>query len=153
MARILGLFPAALTAARGGMSANAFYRELQDLGLGGRRSEVLSLFKIAKSITVRSADEPFRGIESVPRGNELAPWPVKNPNGVMQNVSIAYRDKATGELKQTFYRVVTPNGITREEAMARAISAYSDAADRYGQELIGAVHTSSYIQTPLDLSE
>lgn len=149
MARILGLFPAALNAARGGMSANAFYRETQALGIGGRRSETLQLYKIARGVISRTADEPFRDITKVPSGNELAPWPTRTKQGVAQTVTLTYRDRTTGQIKQTWWRTVTPSGITREEAIATAIDAYSEHAESYDQDLIGAVHTSAYNLTPM----
>lgn len=148
MARILGLFPSALIAARGGLSANAYYNELRDLGIAARRSEVLSLFKIAKSITTGSPDEPFRNIYDVPTSDELTTWPSKKSEGVAQTVTLTYRDMTTGQIQQTWWRTVTPNGITREEALATAIDAYSEHAESYNQELIGAVHTSAYRMTP-----
>jgi hypothetical protein len=133
------------------MSANAYYRELQSLGLGARRSEVLQLYKIAKSITIRSPEEAFRDISRVPHDSELQPWPTKTATGVAQNITLTYRDKVTGKIKQTWYRTVSDNGIPREDAMAAAIDAYSDHAESYGQELIGAVHTSAYRLTPVNL--
>lgn len=148
MARILGLFPSALIAARGGLSANAYYRELRDLGTAARRSEVLSLFKIAKSITTGSPDEPFRNIYDVPTSDELTTWPSKKSEGVAQTVTLTYRDMTTGQIQQTWWRTVTANGITREEALATAIDAYSEHAESYNQEIIGAVHTSAYRMTP-----
>lgn len=148
MARILGLFPSALAAARGGMTERAWEQQVRSLGLGARSSEMLQLWRVAKSITVASPDEPFRPPELVPRGDDLRPWPTNKATGIAQNISITYRDKTTGKIKQTFYRVVTPGGITREAATAQAIDAYSDAAERYGQELIGAVHTSAYLLSP-----
>lgn len=148
MARILGLFPSALIAARGGLSANAYYRELRDLGIAARRSEVLSLFKIAKSITTGSPDEPFRNIYDVPTSDELTTWPSKKSEGVAQTVTLTYRDMTTGQIQQTWWRTVTANGITREEALATAIDAYSEHAESYNQEIIGAVHTSAYRMTP-----
>lgn len=147
MARILGLFPAALTAARSEMSANAFAREVQSQGLGARRSEVLALYRVARGIVARNAEEPFRPQQSVPQGDEMGIWPVKNPSGIMQTVTITYRDRATGQIKQTWWSTVTPNGITRERAVAQAIDAYSEHAEAYEQDLIGAVHTSAYRQS------
>lgn len=148
MARILGAFPAALTAARGGMSANAFYRELQAQGYGARRSEVLQLYKTALSVVARTPDEPFRSLSSVPQGTELGTWPTKDATGVAQTVTLTYRDRTTGTINQTWYRTVTPQGITREAAIAEAIDAYSEHAESYDQDLIGAVHTSAYNLTP-----
>lgn len=148
MARILGLFPAALIAAKGGMSANAFYRELQSEGIAARRSEVLQLYKIAKTITTASPEEIFRDIGHSPSQSELAVWPSKKATGVMQTVTLTYRDRTTGQIKQTWWRTVTPNGLTRETAIATAIDAYSEHAESYEQDLIGAVHTSSYRLVP-----
>lgn len=148
MARVLGLFPSALIAARGGMSANAYYKELRELGIAARRAEVLSLFKIAKGITVGSPDEPFRDISAVPTSSELSVWPSRKAEGIAQTVTLTYRDMITGQINQTWWRTVTPNGITREEALATAIDAYSEHAESYNQELIGAVHTSAYQLTP-----
>lgn len=148
MARILGAFPAALIAARGGMSANAFVRELQASGFGARRTEALQLYKTAVGVVARTPDEPFRPLGGVPSGDELGTWPSRNATGVAQTVSLSYRDRTTGTIKQTWYRTVTPNGITREAAIAEAIDAYSEHAESYEQDLIGAVHTSAYNLTP-----
>lgn len=148
MPRILGAFPAALNAARGGMSANAFYKELQASGFGARRSEVLQLYKTALSIVTRTPDEPFRDQNAVPTAQEIGTWPTRDATGIAQTVSLTYRDRTTGTIKQTWYRTVTPNGITRQAAIAEAIDAYSEHAESYGQDLIGAVHTSSYNLTP-----
>lgn len=151
MARILGLLPSALVAARIGMGVEAWIRQVQEEGIGARTSEMRQLYRISKSIVVRSPDEPFRDISQIPRGQELAPWPVKNPHGIAQNVTIAFRDRTTGQIKQTRWGTVTPNGITREEAMATAIDAYSEHAESYNQDLIDAVHTSAYRQVPFGM--
>ena len=152
MARILGLFPAALTAARGGMSANAFIRELSAQGLAPRRSEALQLFKVAKGVVSSHPDEPFRPQGSVPTANETALWPTRREQGIAQTVSLTYREATTGQIKQTWWTIKTPSGIARETAIAMAIDAYSEHAESYGQDLIGAVHTSTYRYSPDILS-
>lgn len=148
MARILGLLPSALIAARNGMSANAFARQLRDLGMGARRSEVLRIMGVAKGIIARTPDEPFRPIDQAPSPGEIGQWPSKNATGVAQTVTLIYRDKITGQVQQTWWRTVTPGGIKREDAIASAIDAYSDNADMYEQEIIGAIHTSAYNLVP-----
>lgn len=148
MPRILGAFPAAITAAAGGMSANAFYRALQAQGIGARRSEVLQLFKIAKSITTASPHEPFRDPRFAPTGSELQDWPTRSATGVRQNITLVYRDRTTGKLSQTWYSTVNPQALTREQANAMAIDAYSQHAEDYNQDLIGAIHTSAYNLVP-----
>lgn len=149
MARVLGLFPAALVAAKGGLSANAFYQALREEGIAARRSEVLQLFKTAKNIVTRTPDEPFRNIYEAPNESELEAWPSKTATGIAQTVTLTYRDKTTGQIKQTWWRTVGEEPLTREQALATAIDAYSEHAESYDQDLIGAVHTSSYRLTPI----
>lgn len=151
MPAILGAFPAALIAAQNGMGANAFYRELQSLGMGARRSEVLSLYKVAAGIVARSGEEAFKDITKAPSGNDIQPWPTRKATGIRQTVTLVYRDNVTGTIKTTFYSTKSENAITRESAMSQAIDAYADHAERYGQTLIGAVHTGSFNFVPYDL--
>lgn len=148
MARILAVFPSALLAARQGMSANAFYRELQSLGLGARRSEVLALYREAKNIVSNGGQDVFQDQGLIPSGTALQPWPTKSATGVKQNVLLTYRDRTTGEITKTFYSVSSESGITRQEAVDQAIASYSDNQERYNQDLIGAVHTSAYQLIP-----
>lgn len=148
MARILGLLPSALIAARGGMSANAWYQQLRAQGEAPRKSDAQRLFKEAKDIVTRSGSDLFHPSDQVPSGDDLGRWPTKTATGVAQTVSLVYRDPDTGVISHTWYRVTTPNGMTRAEAVAQAIDAYSGAAERYAQELLGAVHTSAYQLVP-----
>ena len=148
MARVLGLFPAALDAARGGMSANQFLRELAAQDLAPRRTEGLQLYKIARSIVATHADEPFRPQGAVPTASEIQLWPTRREAGIAQTVTLTYRDMTTGQIKQTWWSIKTEAGMTREAAVAAAIDAYSEHAESYGQELIGAVHTSAYRYSP-----
>jgi hypothetical protein len=148
MARVLRLLPSALIAARGGMSANAFYRTLREQGEAPRRSEALQLYKIARGIVDTHAEEPFRPLGAVPTGNDIALWPTRRAAGIVQTVTLTYRDATTGQLRQTWWSIKTEAGMAREAAIAAAVDAYSDHAVSYGQELIGAVHTSTYRYAP-----
>lgn len=135
------------------MSANAYYQELRGLGLAARRSEVLSLYKIARGIVASAPDEPFRDISRVPSGADLGTWPTKSATGIRQNVTLVYRDRTTGALNRTFWSVTSENGISREQALATAINVYSPHAEDYEQDLIGAIHTGAYAYTPINLPE
>jgi len=148
MARILGLFPASLIAAKADMSANEFYRQLRDEGVAARRSEVLALYKLSRSIVATSGDEPFRDIGRVPAEGELTAWPTKQATSIRQNVTLIYRDKTTGTINRTFWSTSHEAPITREQAMAQSIDAYSSHAEDYNQDLIGAIHTGAYRYVP-----
>lgn len=150
MPAILGALPTALIAAENGMGANAFYRELQSLGMGARRSEVLQLYKVATGIVARSGQEAFRDATKAPTGSEITPWPTKKATGIRQTVTLVYRDNVTGTIKTTYYSTKAESAMTRENAMSQAINAYADHAERYEQTLIGAVHTGAYNFVPYD---
>ena len=152
MARILGLFPAALVAAKQGYNATQFYNALKAAGEAPRSSEAYKLFGIAKAAVDKSADEPFRNLKSVPSGNELAPWATKSGTGVSQRILMTYRDRATGSIVQTWYTVKSEHGVTRESAIATAISSYDSNAEQYNQDLIGAVHMAAYQLTPFQVT-
>lgn len=148
MARILGSFGTIMASIQQGYSANATYRELQNQGIGARRSEVLALYKLAKGIVAGSPDEVFRDITAVPTASEITPWPTAKATGFAQTVTLVYRDRTTGSYAQTYYRVSNPQPVTRESVMATAASAYADTAEQYNQDLIGALHTSTYENIP-----
>ena len=148
MPAILGALPSALIAAREGVSANQFYRDLQAVGLGARRSEVLNLYKIARGIVTKSPDEPFRDIRSYPTSSDLSPWPTKKAEGIRQTVTLVYRDRVTAHQQVTYWSVTSSEGVMRETALATAINAYAEHAERYGQDLIGAVHTGAHLYVP-----
>lgn len=148
MARVLGLFPAALIAAAQNSGAGVFYRTLRDLGVAGRQSEVYALYRMAKAITVNQGNDAFEDLGAIPNIGQLPSWPTRSATGIRQNVSLVYRDRTTGVISRTYYSVTSQEGVTRESAISQAITAYADNAEAYNQDLIGAVHTSAYQLTP-----
>lgn len=104
--------------------------------------------RLANGIVARTPEEPFRPLNQAPSPAEIGVWPSRNESGVIQTVSLFYRDNITGTVQQTWWRTVSDNGITRERAIAMAIDAYSEHEDEYDQELIGAIHTSAYNLVP-----
>jgi hypothetical protein len=44
--------------------------------------------------------------------------------------------------------VHSENGVTRAEAISKAIEAYSGKAELYKQQLVGAIHTKTFVLTP-----
>jgi hypothetical protein len=148
MARILGAFPAALIAARNGLSGAEFIRYLRAAGEGARESEVRALLKLAYSTISKSQDEAFADPNLVPDLSTAKPWPTAGATGVSQAIELTYRDKSTGTLITVPYQVHSANGVTRAEAIAKAIEAYSANAERYKQDLVGAIHTKTFVLTP-----
>lgn len=148
MARILGAFPAALIAAKNGLSGAEFIRYLRSAGLGARDSEVRALLKVAYNTLKTNPDEPFADPNSKPDLSAASPWPTVSAKGVSQRVTLTYRQKSTGTLITVPYSVNSETGVTRQQAIAKAIEAYQAKAEEYGQELVGAVHTKTFVLTP-----
>lgn len=148
MARVLGLLPSALRAARAGLSATAWYKTLRVQGIAPRESEARALYAHAVSLVATGGDEVGARQSQKPRIADLAVWPTKNATGVKQTVTLLYRDRTTGQIQQTFWSVVSPKGVIRREAVASAIEAYAGHADAYNQDLIMAVHSSARLLVP-----
>lgn len=148
MAKILGLFPQALIAARGGMSQNQFIRTMRALGEGARDSEMRALFRLALQTIKSNPDEPFSDPNAIPSSANASPWPTMVATGMKQAVEVTYRVKATGTLVTVPYQVSSQNGVTRQQAVDAAINAYASKAEAYGQEFVGAVHTKVFVMVP-----
>lgn len=141
--KIYEQFGNALRAVSSGYSANEFYRTLQAEGYGARRSEVLKLYAQARTIVSQGAQEPYRNPHAIPTAGERGTWPTRGATGLRQNVTLTYRDKTTGDYKSVHWSTISRGGITRAEAVQRAIDAYSGTADAYEQEFVGAYHASA----------
>lgn len=148
MARILSALPAALIAARNGLSAAEFGRALRAAGLGARESEVRALYRIAQQTVQKSPEEPFADLNTVPDLAGAKPWPTVSAKGVSQRIEVTYRQRSTGTLITVPYSVTSQAGVTRQQAIDQAIEAYRTKAEQYDQELVGAVHTKTYRYTP-----
>lgn len=148
MARAQGLLPSALRAARAGLTATEWYKLLRVQGVAPRKAEAYRLYKFAVGMVSSHANEIGAPQGQKPRIAELEPYPTVKATGVMQTVSLVYRNRTTGAFETVFYRVTSKTGVTRNKAKKMAIEAYAGQADRYNQDLIGAVHSSAYRMEP-----
>lgn len=150
MARILGLWDSAIKAAKGGLTASQWYSALRTQGIAPRSSEAFALFRIATKVAAAGGNEIGKSQAAKPRVRDLADWPTKQTSGVRQNVSLAYRNRTTGHITQTFWSVISEKGVVRSDAVEQAIRAYADHAEAYDQDLIMAVHSSAYRLVPFE---
>jgi hypothetical protein len=148
MARVLGLLPSALRAARAGLSATEWYRLLRVQGIAPRRSDAYKIYSHAVALVSNNEAEIGAPQGQKPRIAELPVYPTVKATGVMQTVTLIYRNRTTGAFDKVFYRVTSKTGVTRSKAVKMAIEAYAGQADRYNQDLIGAVHSSAYRMEP-----
>lgn len=148
MARILGLLPSALRAARAGLTASEWYKILRIQGIAPRQSEAYKLYSQAVALVANAPNEIGQPQSRKPVVSQLPVYPTKSATGVMQTVTLLYRNRTTGIIDQVFYRVTSKTGVSRANAVKKAIEAYAGQADRYNQEMIGAVHSSAYRMEP-----
>jgi hypothetical protein len=148
MARVLGLLPSALRAARAGLTASEWYKILRIQGIAPRQAEAYKLYAQAVDLVANAPNEIGQPLSRKPVVSTLPSYPTKNATGVMQTVTILYRNRTTGVIDKVFYRVTSKTGVSRQKAIKDAIEAYAGQATRYDQDLIGAVHSSAYNLTP-----
>src|SRR5579862_2038427 len=130
--------PFALKAIGEGLSGNQFVQALRESGMGMRRASALQLYGQARTIAAEYADEPTRPLNAVPTFNEARAWPVKGEGGILQTVRLFYVERVTGRVVSRYYNVKTANGVTRQEAIDRAVSANVANAMQYDQVFAGA---------------
>lgn len=135
--------PSALRALSEGLSANQWAAALRESGAGLRRQSALRIYGQARTIAAEYGNEPTRPLNQVPTYSEAKSWPTNSTSGVLQTVQLFYRERVTGNIIQRFFNVKTPNGITRQDAIDRAVNANVGNAAKYQQELVGAVHTGT----------
>jgi hypothetical protein len=139
------VIPFAIKAANAGWSANQFVTALREAGAGMRRTVALKTFAQGRALAAEYGEEPTRALNAVPTFRESRQWPTRDSTGVLQTVKLIYREAVTDRVVTRFFNVKTPEGITRQEAIDRAISANADNEAQYQQTLIGAVHTGTAI--------
>lgn len=139
------LLGSALRAVGENQSANAWLAALREAGTGLRRQVGLRLYGEAKRLAAEYGQEPQRNLEAVPTFAESRQWPTRQSTGVLQTVQLVYRERVTGRIVTRYFNVKTPQGITRGEAIDRAIAANESNAEQYQQDLVGAVHTGTAV--------
>jgi hypothetical protein len=132
-----------LRAAQQGYSANRALSALREAGMGVRRGVGLEMYGQARRLAAEYGAEISRAQTDAPTAGEMAPWPTKGAEGVMQTVRLFYREQRTGRIVDRYYSVKSTYGVTRDIAKQQAIAAYTSAADRYRQTLVAAIHTGA----------
>lgn len=133
----------ALRAVAEGQSANQFVQALREGGLGMRRQVALRLYGQAKRLAAEYGTEVTAPLDRVPGFNESQQWPTKGATGILQNVQLVYREAITGRMVTRYFNVKSDEGMTRQEAIDRAVDANAAGAEDYQQSLVGAFYTGT----------
>jgi hypothetical protein len=116
--------------------------------MGIRRGDGLKVFAEAKNAVAQYGAELGRPQNQVPTPGEAGRWPTKSGTGMVQVVGLRFRENVTGRMIDRFYNIKTADGMTREDAVSRAIEETDAESGRYEQTFIGAFHASASILVP-----
>lgn len=141
-----------LRAVREGFTGAHTLRLFREFGLSMRTQDFYALWGNAQTVIRESGEEATRPLDTVPTAAESPPYPANASAepGVLQTVRLTYREKVTGKYRVVFHSVKTAEGITRQEAINRAIDAYSAHSEEYETTLAAAAHTSSITIVPME---
>lgn len=84
-----------------------------------------------------------------PVASEIRTWTTAKARGYIQQVEVLVRDKGSGEIISVPFSVHGRTLVSRRVAMNQALDVYSDDnAERYGQQILGAIYTGTYEARP-----
>lgn len=129
-------------------------RLFREFGLGMRTQDFYSLWGQAQVVYREAGEEATRPLDQVPTLAETPPiaaGPRAEP-GVIQTVRLTYRENVTGKLRIVYHSTKSDEGVTRQEAMNNAVSAYAAHSAEYETSLVAAAHTSAIRIVPMDIA-
>lgn len=129
-------------------------RLFREFGLGMRTQDFYALWGQAQVVYREAGEEATRPLDQVPTLAETPPvaaGPRAEP-GVIQTVRLTYRENVTGKLRIVYHSTKSDEGVTRQEAMNNAVSAYAAHSAEYETSLVAAAHTSAIRIVPMDMA-
>lgn len=147
-------FSLMLRAVQEGLSGARTLATFREFGLGMRTQDFYRLYGEARTVIAEAGQEPTRPLDQVPTLSESPPVAASATAepGVLQTVRLVYKEAVTGKLRIVYHSTKTATGITRAEAINRAIDAYAAHSEEYETSLVAAVHTSAIRITPLEMT-
>jgi hypothetical protein len=104
--------------------------------------------EIQASLAAREGiyDEP---LDSVPVATEIRTWTTAKAKGFIQQVEVLVRERSTGQIISVPFSLQSKTLVTRREAIRAALDVYSDDnAEKYDQQILGAIYTGTYEARP-----
>jgi hypothetical protein len=141
------LFPAtwALQGVQSGLSARAALRDFRNAGGKVADSTWFKVYgEVAAQVSLREGifAEPQSGS---PFAHEIQQWSTIKAQGYAHQVEVLVRERATGEIVSIPYTGFSTELQNRQDVIDKALEVYSnDAAERYDQQILGAVYTGTY---------
>lgn len=138
----------AAQAAREGLSANEAYRRAHAAGESMARGSFLKLYGQIKADYAQQVTEVTRPLNVRPTNAEIRPYVSARETGYMQYVDVFVKDRATGEVFARPYGIRTDDLLTRGDVVETALANYNRHAEAYGEQILGAAYTSTYLFGP-----
>lgn len=138
----------AAQAARQGLSANAAYRQAHAAGESMARGTFLKLYAEIRGDYANQVREATRPLNAKPEAHTILPYAVTHETGFMQYVDVFVRNRETGEVFPRPYGIRTDELMTRGDVVETAIAQYGRHAEGYGEQVLGASYTSTYLYGP-----
>jgi len=139
---------AAIRSVKAGMSANASLEAMKAAGLGVRRQDWLSLVREVRAALEANAIDTMQPLARAPFTTEWRVMTTATASGFMQYIDVWVKDRETGEIRIRPYSIRTDDLLTRADAVATAIDRLEQSADLYGERILGAVYTATYVLVP-----
>lgn len=139
-----------LSGAGRGLSGAAVLRELQDAGLGMRRSDFYDLYNQAKTFYATQGATAALDLDNPVPPSAITAWPSRTMTGYGYVVKIATREIGTGTLGDRYHTIISDQLLSPGEAIQRALDDNADNARRYEYTHVGAAlqNVVQYVQTP-----
>jgi hypothetical protein len=138
----------AISAIKAGLSANRGLAAAREAGLGVQRASWLKLYAEVKTSLAGQAGEMTAPLNRRPLSSEIFTMSTKAQEGYLQQVEVDVRDRASGEILVRPYSVRGDSLISRGDAVDTAIDSFSTHADAYGEQILGAAYTGTYLLAP-----
>ncbi len=91
-------------------------------------------------------DEP---VNLRPVASEIQTWTTAKAKGYIQQVEVLVRERSTGQIISVPFSVNGRTLVSRRNAILQALTVYSDDnAEKYDQQVLGAVYTGTYEARP-----
>ena len=86
-----------------------------------------------------------------PTASEIIKWSTPSARGYVQKVEVLVRERATNAVISAPYSSMGKRLRSRQAIVREALSIYSgDQAEKYGQQILGAVYTGTYQAVPME---
>jgi hypothetical protein len=110
-----------------------------------RRGTWLKLYAEARTSLAGQSAEMSAPLNRRPLDTEVFTFTAPVARGYLQQVDVYVRDRETGDVLVRPYSLRSDELLIRGDAVDTAIDAFSQNADRYGEQVLGAAYTGTYV--------